>query len=67
MKLFGKTHIILSIVTFAVLFLMNYLDSTEPDKLSRALLNGFAGVVGLGIGLFILYKSKNGGSGPDFD
>lgn len=59
MKLFGRNHIIISIITFAVLFLMNYLGSTEPDKLSRALMTAAAGVIGLSIGLFILYKNKD--------
>lgn len=49
------------------LFLMNYLGSTDADRLSRAIMNGAAGVIGLGIGLFILYKNKDGGKGPDFD
>lgn len=66
MKLFGKTHIILSIITFLALFLMNYLGNDSPDRLGRALLNGAAAVVGLAIGLFILYRSKDR-SGPDFD
>ena len=64
MKLFGKTHIILSIITFAILFLMNYLGNDSADKLSRALLNAVAGAIGLSIGAFILYKNR-GGSPPD--
>lgn len=67
MKPFSKTHIILSVATFVALFLMNYLGSTDADRLSRAIMNGAAGVIGLGIGLFILYKNKDGGKGPDFD
>lgn len=67
MKPFGKTHIILSIVTFVVLFLMNYIGNADPNKLATAMMNGAAGVIGLGIGLFILYKNKDTGKGPDFD
>lgn len=67
MKLFGKTHIILSVITFAVIFLMNYLGNDAADKLSRALLNAFAGVVGLSIGMFVLYKNKGGNFPDKFD
>ena len=68
MKLFGKNHITICIVTFAVLFLMNYIGNDLPDKLYRALLTAFAGVIGLSIGLFVLNKSKNDKTPPqNFD
>lgn len=59
MKLFGKSHIIFSAITFIIIFLMNYLGNERDDKISTAILNASAGVIGLGIGLFILYKGKN--------
>lgn len=65
MKLFGTKHIILSIITFIIIFLMNYIGNDLPDKLERALLSAFAGVVGMSVGLFILYKSKNGNNFPE--
>ncbi|BAP32848.1 uncharacterized protein CHSO_3811 [Chryseobacterium sp. StRB126] len=68
MKLFGKNHIIISVITFVILFLMNYLGNDLPDKDQRALLTAFAGVVGLTIGLFILNKGKNDKTPPqNFD
>ncbi|ROI00391.1 hypothetical protein [Chryseobacterium daecheongense] len=68
MKLFGKNHIIISIITFIILFLMNYIGNDLPDKLQRALLTAFAGVVGLSIGLLILNKGKNDNNPPqNFD
>lgn len=68
MKLFGKNHIIISVITFVILFLMNYIGNDLPDKLQRALLTAFAGVVGLSIGLFILNKGKNDNNPPqNFD
>lgn len=67
MKLFGKSHIIFSVITFAIVFLMNYLGNEREDKLTSALLNAVAGVVGLGIGLFILYKGKNNDKNETFD
>ncbi|KFF18571.1 hypothetical protein [Chryseobacterium sp. JM1] len=68
MKLFGKNHIIISVITFIILFLMNYIGNDLPDKLERALMTAFAGVIGLSLGLFILNKGKNDKNPPqNFD
>lgn len=68
MKLFGKNHIIISVITFVILFLMNYIGNDLPDKLERALMTAFAGIIGLSLGLFILNKGKNDKSPPqNFD
>ncbi|WP_374461585.1 hypothetical protein [Chryseobacterium taeanense] len=68
MKLFGKNHLIICVITFAILFLMNYLGNNEADKLQRALMIGAAGVIGLSIGLFIMNKGKDDKTPPhDFD
>lgn len=68
MKLFGRNHIIISVITFVILFLMNYIGNDLPDKLQRALMTAFAGVVGLTIGLFILNKGRNDKNPPqNFD
>lgn len=68
MKLFGKNHIIISVITFVILFLMNYIGNDLPDKVERALMTAFAGVVGLSLGLFILNKGKNDNNPPqNFD
>lgn len=68
MKLLGRNHIIISVITFAILFLMNYLGNHESDKLERALMTAFAGVIGLSIGLFILNKGKDDKNPPqNFD
>lgn len=68
MKLFGRNHIIVCVITFGILFLMNFLGNDSPDKLERALLTAFAGVVGLSVGLFIFNKSKDDKTPPqNFD
>lgn len=68
MKLFQKNHFILSAITFAILFMMNYLGNNQPDKLSRALLTATAGVIGLSVGLLILKKGKDDKTPPqNFD
>lgn len=47
---------------------MNYIGNDSPDKMQRALLTAFAGVIGLSVGLFILNKGKNDNSPPqNFD
>lgn len=68
MKLFGRNHMIILVITFVILFLMNYIGNDLPDKLERALMTAFAGVVGLTIGLFILNKGRNDKNPPqNFD
>lgn len=68
MKLLGKNHLIISAITFAILFLMNYLGNTAVDKLERALMTAFVGVIGLTTGLFIFNKGKDDKNPPqDFD
>ena len=47
---------------------MNYLGNEEADKMERALMTAFAGVIGLSIGLFILNKGKDDKNPPqNFD
>lgn len=63
---FKPKYIVFGVLTFVIIFLMNYLGSNTPDKLSRALLTAFAAVVGLGIGLWFYKRDKNNNH-PDFD
>jgi len=47
---------------------MNYIGNDLPDKLQRALLTAFAGVIGLSIGLIIYNRGKNDNQPPqNFD
>lgn len=54
------------IITFVLLFLMNYIGNDETDKIQRSILTGLGGVVGLILGTFIF---RNKGSQPpnEFD
>jgi uncharacterized membrane protein len=68
MKLFGRNHLIICIITFVILFLMNYLGNDQADKLERALMIAAAGVIGLSIGLVIMNKGKDDKTPPqNFD
>ncbi|WP_294248383.1 hypothetical protein [uncultured Chryseobacterium sp.] len=68
MKLFGKNHLIISLITFVILFLMNYIGNSQPDRVETALMIAGAGVIGLSLGLLIMNRGKNDKNPPpDFD
>jgi uncharacterized membrane protein len=68
MKLFGRNHLIICVITFVILFLMNYLGNDQADKLERALMIAAAGVIGLSVGLLIMNKGKDDKTPPqNFD
>lgn len=64
MEIKSLKFLIFAIATFIIIFLMNYIGNTQPDKLQTAILNGFGGVLGLLIGMFIYNRSKNDKNGP---
>lgn len=59
MNIKSSKFLIIAALTFVIVFLMNYIGNEEADKLSRALLNAFAGVIGLTIGMWILYRNRD--------
>ena len=64
MKITSVKFLVVLVITFVIVFLMNYIGNTQPDKLQTALLNGLGGMVGLTIGMIIYNRSKNDQSGP---
>ncbi|MBF1149306.1 MAG: hypothetical protein HXL67_05995 [Cloacibacterium normanense] len=64
MEIKSVKFLVVLVITFVIVFLMNYIGNTQPDKLQRALLNGLGGMVGLTIGMMIYNRSKNDQSGP---
>ena len=64
MKITSVKFLVVLVITFVIVFLMNYIGNTQPDKLQRAILNGLGGMVGLTIGMMIYNRSKNDQSGP---
>ncbi|WP_213195549.1 hypothetical protein [Cloacibacterium caeni] len=64
MEIKSVKFLVVLVITFVIVFLMNYIGNTQPDKLQSALLNGLGGMVGLTIGMLIYNRSKNDQSGP---
>ena len=64
MEIKSVKFLVVLVITFVIVFLMNYIGNTQPDKLQRAILNGLGGMVGLTIGMMIYNRSKNDQSGP---
>ncbi len=58
---------VIAVISFIILFLMNYLGNPAPDKLSRALMTAVAGVIGLTIGLWFVERNKKDDTHHDFD
>ena len=63
----SKKYWIFASITFVIVFLMSYLGNEDEDKLSIALMNAAAGIVGLTIGVWFLYKHKDDDTPQEFD
>ncbi len=64
MEIKSIKFLIFCVVTFIIVFLINYVGNSRPDKLATAIMNGSGGVIGLIIGMIIYNRSKNDKSGP---
>ncbi|WP_028122059.1 hypothetical protein [Epilithonimonas tenax] len=60
-------YILIGVITFVIIFVMNFIGNDAPDKLSRALLTASAAVVGLGIGMWIYSKRDQNDERNNFD
>ncbi|WP_027377790.1 hypothetical protein [Kaistella palustris] len=67
MNIRSKKYLVIAVITFIILFLMNYLGNTNPDKLERALMTAVAGVIGLTIGMWFVYRNSKDDTHHDFD
>lgn len=67
MKLKNQKYILIGAITFVIIFLMNYIGSDYPDRLSRALMTAAAAVIGLGIGMWIFNKRDQNDERNNFD
>ncbi|MNX86906.1 hypothetical protein D3C86_1188080 [compost metagenome] len=67
MKLKNPKYLLIGAITFVIIFLMNFIGSDYPDKLSRALLTASAAVIGLGVGMWIFNKRDQNDERNNFD
>lgn len=67
MNLKNPKYILAGVLTFAIIFAMNYIGSDYPDRLSRALMTAFAAVIGLGVGMWIFNKRDQNDERNNFD
>ncbi len=67
MNIRSKKFFVVALITFIILFLMNYIGNDLPDKLERALMTAGAGVVGLTIGMWFVYRNSKDDTHHDFD
>ena len=67
MNIRSTKYYIVAALTFIILFLMNYIGNDLPDRLERALMTAVAGVVGLTIGMWFVYRNSKDDTHHDFD
>lgn len=67
MNIRSKKYIVIAVITFLILFLMNYIGNDLPDRLERALMTAVAGVVGLTIGMWFVHRNSKDDTHHDFD
>lgn len=67
MDIKSKKFMVVGVITFLILFLMNYLGNDLPDRLERALMTAVAGVIGLTIGMWFVHKNSKDDTHHDFD
>jgi len=60
-------YTLIAIITFVIIFLMNYVGNDAPDKLSRALMTASAAVIGLGTGMWIYSRRDQNDERNNFD
>lgn len=60
-------YLLIGVITFVIIFLMNYIGSDYPDKLPRALMTASAAVIGLGIGMWIYSRRDQNDERNNFD
>lgn len=67
MNIRSTKYYVVAAITFIILFLMNYIGNDLPDRLERALMTAVAGVVGLTIGMWFVYRNSKDDTHHDFD
>jgi amino acid permease len=60
-------YAIVALITFIIVFLFSYVGNNLPDKIEQSLMNAGAGVLGLTIGMWFVYKNSKDDTHHDFD
>lgn len=66
-KLLTLKFLGIATIVFVVLFLMNYIGNTQPNKTENAALVGFGGVMGLTLWKIFFNKTKDEDPPENFD
>ena len=67
MNIRSPKFMVIAVITFIILFLMNYIGNQNADKIQTALMTGVAGVIGLTIGMWFVYRNSKDDTHHDFD
>ena len=67
MDIKSTKFLVIALITFIILFLMNYIGNNNADKIETALMTAVAGVVGLTIGMWFVHRNSKDDTHHDFD
>lgn len=67
MNIKSTKYAVIAAITFIILFLMNYIGNNNADKIETALMTAVAGVIGLTIGMWFVYRNSKDDTYHDFD
>lgn len=67
MNIKSTRFLIIVVITFIVLFLMNYIGNDQPDRVERGLMTAVAGSIGLTIGMWFVHRNSKDDTYHDFD
>ena len=67
MNIRSPKFLAIAVITFIILFLMNYVGNKNADKIETALMTAVAGVIGLTIGMWFVFRNSKDDTHHDFD
>lgn len=67
MDIKSTKFLVIAMITFIILFLMNYIGNNNADKIETAMMTAVAGVVGLTIGMWFVHRNSKDDTHHDFD
>ena len=67
MNIKSTRFLVIVIITFIILFLMNYIGNDQPDRIQQGLMTAIAGSIGLTIGMWFVHRNSKDDTHHDFD